>query len=398
MPNKEVRVIGQGYVGLPISLAAAACGYKVTGVDVDEHIVNNLNIGKSHIADISTSTLIECIDSGNFIASKNMVKIEKHTINLVCVPTPLDTSGLPDLAFVISAIKMLAKTLIKDDLIIIESTIAPGTTREIIVPLIEAESGLSKNDFLVAFSPERIDPLSKKWHLNNTPKLVAGITPEARNQAVEFYSKFIESIEECDTVEIAETAKLLENSFRLLNISFVNEVSMFCNKLGIDILKVIKAASTKPYGFMPFYPSIGAGGHCIPVDPIYLAEKAKDIGVPVRLIELADQINMQMPEYFVSQAQDKLTSLPGKKILVIGVSYKPNISDTRQTPVKALIEGLREKSAEVSWHDDIVKEWNGEISVALSSDFDLAIIATLHDYLDLTKLGNVPILNTRGSI
>jgi UDP-N-acetyl-D-glucosamine dehydrogenase len=383
---------------LPISLTAAACGYKVIGVDVDDHIVNNLNNGKSHIADISSTTLIECLDSGNFIASKNIAKIEKPTINLVCVPTPLDKSGLPDLVFVISAIKMLAKTLIKGDLIIIESTIAPGTTRELIVPLIETESGLSRNDFLVAFSPERIDPLSKVWNLQNTPKLVAGITLEARNQAVEFYSKFIESIEECDTVEIAETAKLLENSFRLLNISFINEISMFCNKFGIDVLKVIKAASTKPYGFLPFYPSIGVGGHCIPVDPIYLTEKAKDIGAPVRLIELADQINMQMPEYFVSQAKSKLTSLTGKKILVIGVSYKPNISDTRQTPVKALIEGLRDKSAQVSWHDDIVKAWNGEKSVTLSTDFDLAIIATPHDYLDLTKLGNVPILNTRGSI
>ena len=398
MLNREVRVIGQGYVGLPISLAAAACAYKVTGIEVDEDIVNNLNNGKSHIGDVSNENLIACINSGNYVASKIILKIAKPTINLVCVPTPLDKSGLPDLAFVIAAINMLAKTLIKGDLIIIESTIAPGTTRELIVPLLETESGLLRSDFLVAFSPERIDPLSKTWNLKNTPKLVAGVTSEARSQAVEFYSKFIESIEECDTVEIAETAKLLENSFRLLNISFINEMSIFCNTIGVDVLNVIKAASTKPYGFMPFYPSIGAGGHCIPVDPIYLTEKAKQVGAPVRLIELANEINIQMPAYYVSQAKDKLTSLKGKKILVIGVSYKPNISDTRQTPVKALIEGLRDNSAQVSWHDDIVKEWNGEKSVTLSSDFDLAIIATPHDDLDLTKLGSVPILNTRGSI
>ena len=398
MLNREVRVIGQGYVGLPISLAAAACGYKVTGIDIDEHIVNNLNNGISHISDISDVTLIGCINSGNYIASKSIVKMAKPAINLICVPTPLDKSGLPDLGFVVSAIKMVAKTLIKGDLIIIESTIAPGTTRELIVPMLETESGLSRHDFLVAFSPERIDPLSKIWNLGNTPKLVAGITLEARSLASDFYSKFIELLEECDTVEIAETAKLLENSFRLLNISFINEISIFCNVLGIDVLKVIKAASSKPYGFMPFYPSIGAGGHCIPVDPIYLTEKAKHVGSPVRLIEIADEINTQMPEYFVSQAQDKLSSLAGKKILVIGVSYKPNISDTRQTPVKALIDGLRNKGAQVSWHDDIVKEWEGEKSFALSGDFDLAIIATPHDYLDLAMLGNVPILNTRGSI
>ena len=197
---------------------------------------------------------------------------------------------------------------------------------------------------------------------------------------------------------MAETAKLLENSFRLVNISFVNEISIFCQKLGIDINAVINAASTKPYGFMPFYPSIGVGGHCIPVDPLYLSNKARVIGAPTRFIDLADQINLEMPGYFVGRAEEKLGGLKSKKVLVIGVSYKPNVSDVRETPVESLIIGLKQKGAQVSWHDDLVKEWNGENSVSLTSDFDLAIIATPHDYLDLTKLENVPILNTRGSI
>jgi len=190
----------------------------------------------------------------------------------------------------------------------------------------------------------------------------------------------------------------LENSFRLVNISFINELSIFCQKLGIDVNNVIKAAATKPYGFMPFYPSIGVGGHCIPVDPLYLANKAREIGAPTRFIELADQINQEMPGYFVGRAEEKVGGLKSKKVLVVGVSYKPNVADVRETPVEALILGLKNKGAEVFWHDDLVKEWSGEKSVALSNEYDLAIIATPHTYLDLTKLGDMPILNTRGSI
>jgi UDP-N-acetyl-D-glucosamine dehydrogenase len=203
---------------------------------------------------------------------------------------------------------------------------------------------------------------------------------------------------ECDSIEVAEMAKLLENSFRLVNISFINEISIICQKLGVDVTDVINAAATKPYGFMPFYPSIGVGGHCIPVDPIYLSDKAREIGAPTRFIDLADQINKEMPGYFVTRAEEKFGALTGKKVLVIGVSYKPNVADVRETPVEALILGLKDKGAKVAWHDDLVKEWNGDKSVALSSDFDLAILATPHDYLDLSILGDVPILNTRSSI
>jgi UDP-N-acetyl-D-glucosamine dehydrogenase len=213
-----------------------------------------------------------------------------------------------------------------------------------------------------------------------------------------FYEKFVDSITICSSVEIAETAKLLENSFRFINISFVNELAMFCEKIKIDVNEVISTAATKPYGYMPFYPSIGVGGHCIPVDPLYLANSTKTVGVPSRFIDLADQINQEMPGYFVRRAEAKINGLKNKKVLVVGVSYKPNVADVRESPVESLISSLKQKGAQVSWHDDLVKEWKGEKSVALSSVFDLAIIATPHDYLDLSKLGNVPILNTRGSI
>jgi UDP-N-acetyl-D-glucosamine dehydrogenase len=250
----------------------------------------------------------------------------------------------------------------------------------------------------LAFSPERIDPGNKTWSLENTPKLIAGLTLTAQIKANKFYSKFILHTIICDSLEIAETAKLLENSFRLLNISFINEISIFCEKLNIDSTKVVEAASTKPYGYMPFYPGLGVGGHCIPVDPIYLANLADEIGSPLSMIESSDKINQQMPRHFVERAKNMIGGLEGKRVLVVGVAYKPNISDVRESPAVSLILGLTESGAAVSWHDDLVKEWNGEESVLLSDNYDLAILTTPHDYLDLSKLGSVPILNTRSSI
>jgi UDP-N-acetyl-D-glucosamine dehydrogenase len=281
---------------------------------------------------------------------------------------------------------------------VLESTVSPGTTRDIFSPKITEVSGLDKNSFYLAFSPERVDPGNKDWNLFNTPKLVAGIGQDATRMAFELYSKVVSEIIICESVEVAEISKLLENSFRFINISFINEILIYCAKIGVDINSVIKAASTKPYGFMPFSPGIGVGGHCIPVDPIYLSTAARNIGAPSRFIDLANDVNQAMPIYFVRKAEEKMGGLNGKKLLVIGVSYKPNIADVRETPVEALIMGLKKQGAHVSWHDDLVNEWNGEKSVALSTDYDLAILATPHDYLDLTKLGNVPILNTRGSI
>ena len=397
MINKIV-VIGQGYVGLPLAVAACESGYQVNGVDNNIQKVMALNLGISGIEDLSNSKLKKVLSSGRYIATNQVDVIKESDVILVCVPTPLTKDHKPDLTYLLNAIESVAHNLKQGALIIIESTVEPGTTRSIVLPMIEKISGLPSDKFLLAFSPERIDPTNENWSVKNTPKLVAGLTNSAQQKAIEFYSKFIDTIVPCESLEIAETAKLLENTFRLVNISFVNELAIFCQKLDIDINQVIKAAATKPYGFMPFYPSIGVGGHCIPVDPLYLASKAREIGAPTRFIDLADQINQERPDYFVGRAEEKLGGLKGKKVLVVGVSYKPNVADVRETPVEALILGLKQKGAQVVWHDDLVKEWNGDKSVALSSDFDLAIIATPHDYLDLTKLGNVPILNTRGSI
>jgi len=396
--SNKVAVIGLGYVGLPLAVAAAQSDYIVNGIDISEKKVSELSSGISIIEDIANTDISKLINGKRLKVSSDFSMIRDSEVILICVPTPLTQNHKPDLSIVTIATRSVAKYLSKGSLVILESTVEPGTTRNILLPLLEEGSGLERSEFQVAFSPERIDPANKQWGVRNTPKLVAGLTIEACERAIGFYSKFIDEVTKCDSLEVAETAKLLENSFRLVNISFVNELSIFCQKLGIDVNDVIKAAATKPYGFMPFYPSIGVGGHCIPVDPLYLANKAREIGAPTRFIDLADQINQEMPGYFIGRAEEKLGGLKSKKVLVIGVSYKPNVADIRQTPVESLISGLKNKGAQVLWHDDLVKEWNGEKSVTLSSDFDLAVIATPHDYLDLTKLGDVPILNTRGSI
>jgi UDP-N-acetyl-D-glucosamine dehydrogenase len=368
-----INVIGQGYVGLPLAIAAVKSGFKVTGVDIDSTKISGINNRKSPVEDISDSEISAAIDSGNYKASSEIHIDPSTEIICICVPTPLGSNHQPDLEILKAATTDVGKNLKPGMLVIIESTIQPGTTRNVVVPILEKESGLGANKFLVAYSPERIDPMNKKFTIKNTPKLVAGLTPEAATKAKEFYSKFIDQVDVCDSLEVAETAKLLENSFRLVNISFINELAMFCQKIGIDVNDVIKAASTKPYGFMPFYPSVGVGGHCIPVDPLYLAEAARAAGAPTRFIELADEINLAMPTYFVGRASEMLGGLKDKKVLVIGVSYKPNVADIRETPVTALISGLAKSGAIVSWHDDLVKNWNGQSSVALGAGFDLVI-------------------------
>lgn len=394
----KVTVVGQGYVGLPLAITASRFGYTVYGLDNNDKKIELLKSGKSIIEDLIDEVIKKSVDSKYYVPTIDQSVISDSELVLICVPTPLSKDHKPDLASLISATTTVGKHLKAGTLVIVESTIEPGTCRSILLPILLKESGLKLGEFEIAYSPERIDPTNKKWSITNTPKLVAGLTDNAAKRAKEFYGKFIESVIICSSLEIAEIAKLLENSFRLVNISFINELAIFCQKIGIDITEVISAAATKPYGFMPFYPSIGVGGHCIPVDPIYLANAAKSVGVPSRFIELADQINQEMPGYFVGRAEEKIGGLKAKKVLVVGVSYKPNVADVRESPVEALITGLKQKGAKVSWHDDLVKVWNGEESVALGSDFDLAIIATPHEYLDLSKLGYVPILNTRGSI
>lgn len=393
-----ISVVGLGYVGLPLSVAAASSRFQVVGIDINRVRVETINKGISPLEDISDQKIHELIDNKRLLTTTEFSRIKDSEVIVICVPTPLTSDHKPDISILESALKAIAPYLRKDMLVILESTVEPGTTRNIVAPLLAKGSGLKQNEFLVAFSPERIDPANKLWEVRNTPKLIAGLTDQACEKAIQFYSHFIDRLIKCDSLEIAETSKLLENSFRLINISFINEIAIFCQKLGVDINAVISAAATKPYGFMPFYPSIGVGGHCIPVDPLYLANKAREIGAPARFIDLADEINQEIPGYFVGRAEEKVGGLKAKRVLVVGVAYKPNVADVRESPAESLIVGLKQKGAQVFWHDELVQEWNGEKSSALSSNYDLAIIATPHDYLDLTKLGNVPILNTRGSI
>jgi len=395
-PN--VLVIGQGYVGFPLAFAAAQAGYQVFGYDKNPHVISSLKLGIDHTSTVIKSEITELIDKGkiNFI---NELPLEKNfRIIVVCVPTPLTELGVPDLSYLDLALNEIARLISHGTLLVIESTIATGTTRNHILPIISKSTLMSESELNIAFAPERIDPGNKNWNLENTPKLLAALSENALSLAREFYGTFVKNIVICNSVEIAETAKLLENSFRLVNISFINEISNFCHKIGIDINEVISSAATKPYGFMTFYPSLGVGGHCIPVDPIYLLEESRNVGSPITMVELANKINDTQPQIFVNSIIKKYGNLTNKQILVLGVAYKPNVSDIRETPVKKLIQCLEANGAEVYWHDELVKEWNGSKSTSLSHEFDLAILATPHDYFDLSKLGDVPIFNTRGSI
>ena len=394
----KICVIGQGYVGLPLALSFSEKGFEVVGLDNNFDKVKSINLGQSLIEDVKSERLTNAIKAGNFIATSDYKVIKDVNVIIICVPTPLDQNQKPDLSHLVNSIKSASEYISKGSLLIVESTVAPGTIKNIVVSLLDSELKTGIDDIDIAYSPERVDPLNHNWNLKNTPKIVAGLTEDARIRAKNLYSTIVDNVIEAQSLEAAETAKLLENSFRLVNISLINEISIFCRKSGIDVTEVIRLAATKPYGFMPFNPGLGAGGHCIPVDPIYLADKSQEFGISQYLIKVASEINRNMPKYFIKLAEAKLKKLEGKRILVVGVSYKPNIADLRETPVESLILGLKEEGSKVFWHDDLVKVWNGEQSTPLSDNFDLVILATAHDYLDLRLVGDTPILNVRGSI
>jgi len=388
----RVAIVGQGYVGLPLAIATATAGHEIVGIDSNPELVSMLLDGKSPIGDLSDMDIATAISSGRYYASQSFEPIAQAEIVIICVPTPLNADYKPDLSSLTSALISVSHYLTPKTLVINESTIAPGTTRTTIAELLDT-AGVP---FDLAYSPERIDPANKAWKVTNTPKLVAGLTDQAAERAASFYRSFIDSVTIGSSLEVIETAKLLENSFRLINISFINEIAQFCAAMQIDVREVIAAAATKPYGFMPFYPSAGVGGHCIPVDPKYLSSKADEIGIPSRFIDLAHQINLELPSYFAGVATGKLGTLKNKSILLVGVAYKPDVSDVRQTPAIGLINALRQAGAEVRWHDDLVQTLNGESSVALTNTHDLAILVNPHSHCDLTLLGATPVLNTRG--
>ena len=388
----QIAIVGQGYVGLPLAIAAAVAGHNVVGIDTNPNQIALLTKGISPIGDISDADISTAISTKHYQATDSFQSITTAEIVIVCVPTPLDDSYNPDLSFLESALKSITPHLAPNSLVIIESTVAPGTTRTFVADLLNT-AGIT---FDLAYSPERIDPANTTWNVTNTPKLVAGLTEAATQRASAFYQTFVETVTAGSSLEVIETAKLLENSFRLVNISFINEVAQFCAALKIDVREVIDAAATKPYGFMPFYPGAGVGGHCIPVDPKYLSSKAEEIGVPSRFIDLAHEINLSLPSYFAGVATGILGTLKEKKILIVGVAYKPDVADSRETPADGIITVLRTAGAHVSWHDDLVQEWKNQTSIPLDDSFDLAILINPHSHCDLTLLGQTPVLNTRG--
>ena len=376
----KVAVIGQGYVGLTISLFASET-YEIIGFDLNSEVVSQLNSGISHIEGVESETLNKRIKSGNYRASSDATAIREAGIVVIAVPTPLDLGRNPDLSFIHSACKLIGENFNQPVLIINESTSSPGTVRNIIKPLVEK---YSKNiiEHQYAVSPERVDPGRTDWNQKNTARLYSGLTSEATKKTRDFYSSFCENLVEVSSPEVAEAAKLFENSFRQVNIALVNELAQISHALGISVNETLDAAGTKPYGFMKFSPSAGVGGHCIPVDPSYLAHAAEEVGVNARFIELANEVNLQMPRYVVGRiAADNGGSLKGKSVQVIGVAYKPNVADTRETPAEIVIDELKKQGAIATWHDSVVGTWHGEKSSPLGGS-EIAIVVTLHDVMD----------------
>lgn len=353
----KIAIIGQGYVGRSIAQAAVGAGHSVVGFDTNSEAISALKI------------------SGDFKGTTNPSLIGESEVIVIAVPTPLDSERKPDLSAVHAACKTIIENVKKQVLVINESTSYPGTLRNEIATVIEKASGLGH---LYVSSPERVDPGNDKWTQKNTPRLFAGLTPEATALARKFYESLCDEIIEVSTPEVAEAAKLFENTFRQVNIALVNEFAQISDALDIPTREVLDAAATKPFGFMSFQPGPGVGGHCIPVDPSYLAYVAENVGVPAEFIKRANQVNLGMPAYVISRVVKDIGSLKGKKVVVIGVSYKANISDTREAPAALVIDELKKLGVEVSWHDPVVGMWNGQKSSELKG-FDVAIVVTKHD-------------------
>ena len=373
----KVAIIGQGYVGLTIS-AFAGEFFNVVGFDNNQRIVDQLNNGISHIEGVESSVLQSWISSGRYQASTNGADIADAEIVVIAVPTPLSADRRPDLTFIDAACKTIGENIKKPVLVINESTSFPGTIRNYIKPAIEKYSA-GKFEHLYAISPERVDPGRGDYNQKNTHRLYAGLTPEASKKTRDFYSKFCDELVEVSSPEVAEAAKLFENTFRQVNIALVNEFAQIAHSLGISVYETLDAANTKPYGFMKFTPSAGVGGHCIPVDPTYLAAVAEEHGAPATFIRRANEVNLEMSKYVVDRVEaDNGGSLAGKTVLVVGVAYKPNVADVRETAAELVIEHLRARGAVVSWHDDVVGAWNGEKSSPLSGAA-ITVVVTKHD-------------------
>ncbi|UCD17596.1 MAG: nucleotide sugar dehydrogenase [Candidatus Zixiibacteriota bacterium] len=386
----KVGIIGLGYVGLPLAVEIGEVGFRVIGFDISSIKVNLVNAGKSDIDDVADSSVANLVKSGKLIATTDPKLLRQVDTVSICVPTPLSKTKDPDVSYILAAVKWIQQYLHKEMLVILESTTYPGTSEDMILPLLE-ESGLRVGrDFYLAFSPERVDPGNQRYTTQNTPRVVGGITPQCTKVAKTFYEQFISAVHPVSSTRAAETVKLLENTFRSVNIGLVNEVALMCDKLNLDVWEIIDAAATKPFGFMPFYPGPGLGGHCIPIDPHYLSWKLKSLNYSARFIELAGDVNSHMPEYVVERIRRVLNSrgksVKGSKILLLGVAYKRDIKDTRESPALDVIKLLEGSGAKLFYNDPFVPEihWNDSIhrssrlTPTLLKRVDLAVILTDH--------------------
>ena len=411
--NKEARVgiIGLGYVGLPLAIEFARAGFHVVGFDVDQSKVDALNSGTSYIPDVSSQHVAEVVKNGFFRATVDERELADVDIIDICVPTPLRKTRDPDLSFVIQAVETTARVLRKGQLVILESTTYPGTTDEVVQPALEAKGLKAGEDFYLAFSPERVDPGNPTYQTKNIPKVVGGNNDASTKAAVRFYSQVIDTVVPVASTRVAEMVKLLENTFRAVNIGLVNELALMSHRMNIDVWEVIDAAKTKPFGFMPFYPGPGLGGHCIPIDPFYLSWKARQSGFEARFIELAGHVNGAMPEYVVERTAEALNSqkkaLNGSRIHVFGVAYKRDVNDMRESPALDIMELLKKRGAVVSYTDPYVPELeHGTLNLRsvqeekAANGIDCALIVTDHKVFDYARMAKAfpLIVDTRNAL
>ena len=395
-----LAIIGQGYVGLPLAMASAKSGWTVIGIDNNPKRVKDLNAGISPIEDVDSSELISLINADLYSVTDEFSFVSEAQIVVICVPTPLDKKREPDLTLLESAVKSLAPFLKEGTLVISESTSYPGTLRNYLIPLISKLAPKSIDKLYFASAPERVNPGDLIWNQNNTPRLVGGIDAESLSRALDFYQTICDVVKIVDTPEIAEAAKLLENTFRLVNIALINEFTQLCAKSDIDVYGVIEAASSKPYGFMPFFPGVGVGGHCIPVDPLYLTWWARQNNAKAEVVELADSVNVSMPAYVADRALGMVKANTSKpRILILGVAYNAGLADVRETPVEALFNNLLTKGANIAWHDPLVANWRGDSIKIEDWEGDVAILAVNQPGMDIEILikKGIPILDCTGS-
>jgi UDP-N-acetyl-D-glucosamine dehydrogenase len=405
-------VLGMGYVGLPLAVELARAGYRVLGYDISPRVVDGLNAGQSHIQDVSSDAVAGMIADGRFEATTDAARLGECDALAICVPTPLGKTRDPDVSYVVAATESVAAALRPGQLIILESTTYPGTTRELMLPVLGASGLRIGEDFFLCFSPERVDPGNERWLIRNTPKVIGGITPACLARGVALYRNVMQTVVPVSSTETAELTKLLENTFRAVNIALVNEMAQVCDRLDVDVFEVIEAAATKPFGFMKFVPGPGIGGHCIPLDPHYLAWKMKTLNYRTRMIELAGEVNSEMPRFVVEKVRDALNDtgrpLRGSRVLVLGVAYKADIDDVRESPALDIIRLLEEKGADVVFHDPhvpVLREDGHEREGVPFSDEELhaadcILIATDHsgvEYRRLMGLGT-PVVDARNAM